>query len=48
MIGNDIDEDLAAKEIGLEAIVVTDNLINRSNKDIEAKWQELLKSCRIF
>ena len=38
MIGNDIDEDLAAKEIGLEAIVVTDNLINRSNKDIEAKF----------
>lgn len=47
MIGNDIDEDLVAKEIGLEVLVVTDNLINRSNKEFESIFigtlEELVK-----
>ena len=47
MIGNDIDEDMAAKQIGLEVLVVTDNLINRSNKEFESSFigslEELVK-----
>lgn len=34
MIGNDVDEDMCAKELGMRVFLVTDNLINKQNKDI--------------
>lgn len=33
MIGNDVDEDLCAKELGFDTFLITDCLINKSNKD---------------
>ncbi|NLC96708.1 MAG: HAD family hydrolase [Erysipelotrichaceae bacterium] len=35
MIGNDMDEDFIAKNLGIDICIVTDNLINRNNKEIE-------------
>ena len=34
MVGNDVTEDMAAKEIGMEVFLLTDCLINRESKDI--------------
>lgn len=34
MVGNDVDEDMVAKESGLNVYLVTDYLLNKSNKDI--------------
>ena len=34
MVGNDVDEDMIASELGMRVYLVTDNLINRKNKDI--------------
>ena len=34
MVGNDVLEDMVAKELGVEVFLLTDNLINRQNKDI--------------
>ena len=34
MVGNDVDEDLCAAEIGMDTYLITDCLINKSNKDI--------------
>ena len=36
MVGNDADEDAAAEKIGMSVFLITDDLINRSNKDISA------------
>lgn len=35
MVGNDVDEDMAASKIGLPVFLLTDCLINRHNQDIE-------------
>jgi HAD superfamily hydrolase (TIGR01549 family) len=34
MIGNDVDEDMIAEQVGMSVFLLTDNVINRKNKDI--------------
>jgi hypothetical protein len=34
MIGNDVDEDMIAEQVGMTVFLLTDNVINRKNKDI--------------
>ena len=34
MVGNDVDEDMVASELGMKVFLVTDNYINRAGKDI--------------
>ena len=34
MVGNDVDEDMAAKTVGMSVFLLTDHIINRTNKDI--------------
>ena len=34
LVGNDVDEDMAARKLGMNVFLLTDNLINKSNKDI--------------
>lgn len=34
MVGNDVDEDMAARELGMKVFLLTDHMINRHNKDI--------------
>lgn len=36
MVGNDVAEDMAARELGMEVFLLTDCLINREGKDITA------------
>lgn len=35
MVGNDVDDDMAAAEIGMDVFLLTDSLINHHNKNIE-------------
>ena len=35
MVGNDVDEDMCAGEIGMQTFLVTDCLINRHGKSID-------------
>ena len=34
LVGNDVDEDMAAAELGMKVFLITDHLINKHNKDI--------------
>ena len=34
MVGNDTVEDMIAKELGFDVFLLTDNIVNRDNKDI--------------
>lgn len=34
MVGNDVSEDMVARELGMNVFLLTDNLINKYNKDI--------------
>ena len=34
MVGNDVDEDMIARELGMQVFLLTDCLLNRSNSDI--------------
>lgn len=34
MVGNDVTEDMIAKELGIQVFLLTDSLINKENKDI--------------
>ena len=34
MVGNDVTEDIAAESLGINVFLLTDNLINKENKDI--------------
>lgn len=34
MVGNDVNEDMIAKDLGMEVFLLTTNIINRDNKDI--------------
>ena len=47
MVGNDVTEDMAAKEIGMEVFLLTNCLINRESKDIRqyphGSFDELLQ-----
>ena len=36
MVGNDVEEDMSAKKVGLDTYLVTDCLVNRKNEDISA------------
>jgi len=36
MVGNDVTEDMVAKELGMEVFLLTDCLINKENKDVSA------------
>jgi HAD superfamily hydrolase (TIGR01549 family) len=35
MVGNDVDDDMPASEIGMDVFLLTDSLINRHNKNID-------------
>ncbi|MBQ7827423.1 MAG: HAD family hydrolase [Clostridia bacterium] len=50
MVGNDVDEDMIAETVGMKVFLLTDNLLNRENKDISkypqggfAELREFLK-----
>ena len=36
MVGNDVDEDMVAEELGMQVFLITDCLLNRHGKDISA------------
>ena len=36
MVGNDVDEDMVARELGMQVFLLTDCLLNRHHKDISA------------
>lgn len=36
MVGNDVSEDMIARELGMKVFLLTDSLINKENKDIDA------------
>lgn len=36
MVGNDVDEDMIAKELGMKVFLLTDRIINKNDKDISA------------
>lgn len=38
MVGNDVGEDMVAKKLGMKFFLVTDCLINKDNKDIDADF----------
>lgn len=44
MVGNDVDEDMVAEKVGLKTYLVTDDLINRNNRNIDNYQQGSLKS----
>ncbi|HEY8444748.1 MAG TPA: HAD family hydrolase [Bacilli bacterium] len=39
MVGNDVEEDLCVKELGMKTYLVTDNLLNRKNLEIITDYQ---------
>ncbi|MCI7221168.1 MAG: HAD family hydrolase, partial [Erysipelotrichaceae bacterium] len=43
MIGNDVDEDMVAKELGMKFFLLTDCLINKNNKKIDADFVGTIK-----
>ena len=43
MVGNDVSEDMVVSELGLKVFLVTDNLINKYNKDISNYTQGSLE-----
>lgn len=36
MVGNDVDEDMIAEKLGMKVFLITDFVLNKNNKDIEA------------
>ena len=36
MVGNDVDEDLVAEQLGMKVFLLTDSVLNRQNKDVSA------------
>jgi len=50
MVGNDVGEDMIAEKLGMKVFLLTDNLINKSGKDIsgypQGSFPELLKFIR--
>ena len=47
MVGNDVDEDMCARDLGFDVFLILDNLINRNQKDIsifnKGSLQDFLK-----
>lgn len=48
MVGNDVEEDLVAKEIGMKTFLVEDYLLNRKNKPINTDYRGTLKDLYQF
>ncbi len=48
MIGNDVDDDLCAAQVGIKTYLVEDFLINRSNRSIDADYRGSLKDLPEF
>lgn len=44
MIGNDVDEDMVVMEIGMDAFLLNENIINKNNKDLDYLKQGDFKS----
>lgn len=45
MVGNDVGEDLVAREIGMKTFLIDSHLINRCNRDYETDYQGSLRDC---
>ena len=39
MVGNDVQEDLVAGNLGIETYLITNYMINRNNEEIESTYQ---------
>ena len=48
MVGNDVDEDMVAEKLGMKVFLVTDCLLNKSNKDIKSYPQGGFKELQEF
>jgi len=48
MIGNDVDEDMIAGRLGMKTFLVTDFVLNRKNKAIDADYSGSLKDLYYF
>ncbi|WP_290092296.1 HAD family hydrolase [uncultured Dubosiella sp.] len=52
MVGNDVDEDMVARKLGMRTFLLTDHLINRSNQNIDlfahGDFQTLLAYLKTF
>lgn len=45
MVGNDVDEDLVARQIGMKTFLVEQYLINRTGRDFETDFRGTLEDC---
>lgn len=48
MVGNDVDEDLVVREIGMKTFLIDSHLINRTNRHYETDYQGSLRDCFDF
>lgn len=48
MVGNDVTEDLCVRELGMEAFLLTDCLINREQRDLTGMPQGSFDALRTF
>ncbi|HHW06514.1 MAG TPA: HAD family hydrolase [Clostridia bacterium] len=48
MVGNDVDEDLIARELGMKSFLVEDYLINRTGRDFITDYRGTLADCLAF
>lgn len=48
MVGNDVDEDMIAETVGMKVFLLTDNLLNRQDKDISKYPQGGFRELREF
>ena len=48
MVGNDVDEDMCASELGFDVFLITTNLLNRKNKDISKFNQGSLNDFKTY
>ncbi|MFW6306827.1 MAG: HAD family hydrolase, partial [Bacillota bacterium] len=39
MVGNDMQEDMVAGELGIKTFLITDYLINRTEEDLDCDWK---------
>ena len=48
MVGNDVQEDMVAKTIGIDVALITDNLIHRKDNDIQAYFVGTMEEFKAF
>lgn len=48
MIGNDIQEDMVVRKLNIKANLITDNLINKNNDEIEAEFVGTMKDFKEY